>query len=209
MKFNYCLPDLEGVTDENVFIDSAHLTIHSPLPGAKIYYTTNGSVPNLDSKVLNRPLLIKTPSKIRFAAITPNGNKSELYEVHYKEGQWKMALENLPKLQPGLQGELYNGSFKNTKAITGDIIRKISLKNVELADTIKLSAFAALINGFINVPETGIYSFFLTCDDGGVLKIDNDIVVDNDGNHSAVERSGQIALKKGLHKINVDFIEAG
>jgi hexosaminidase len=34
-------------------------------------------------------------------------------------------------------------------------------------------------------------------------------VVDNDGLHSAIEKNGQIALKKGLHSIALDFIEGG
>lgn len=32
-------------------------------------------------------------------------------------------------------------------------------------------------------------------------------VVDNDGLHSAIEKSGQVALKKGLHPFVLDFIE--
>ena len=34
-------------------------------------------------------------------------------------------------------------------------------------------------------------------------------VVDNDGLHSAIERSGEVALEKGLHRFSLDFIEGG
>jgi hexosaminidase len=33
--------------------------------------------------------------------------------------------------------------------------------------------------------------------------------VDNDGLHSAQERSGQITLQKGLYPFSLDFIEGG
>jgi len=62
---------------------------------------------------------------------------------------------------------------------------------------------------YINVPQTGIYSFYLTCDDGGVLTIANKVTVDNDGLHSAIQKSGQIALEKGKHPLKLDFIEGG
>ena len=35
------------------------------------------------------------------------------------------------------------------------------------------------------------------------------LVVDNDGQHAPVMKSGQIALEAGYHPIDVDFIEAG
>ncbi len=43
----------------------------------------------------------------------------------------------------------------------------------------------------------------------GVLYIDNELVIDNDGRHSAVLKSGQSAMKKGLHPFKLDFIEGG
>ena len=74
---------------------------------------------------------------------------------------------------------------------------------------INAPSFALIYQGYIRVPETGIYSFYLTCDDGGILKINNELVVDNDGLHSALEKSGQAALGKGLHPIVLKFIEGG
>jgi hexosaminidase len=46
----------------------------------------------------------------------------------------------------------------------------------------------------IRIPEKGIYNFYFTCDDGGVLKIAEQIVSDNDGQHAPVMKSGQIAF---------------
>ena len=80
---------------------------------------------------------------------------------------------------------------------------------IAVPSTIKAPSFGISYKGYIDVPTDGIYSFYLTCDDGGVLRIGNSITVNNDGNHSAQERSGQIALKMGAHPFNLDFIEGG
>ena len=80
---------------------------------------------------------------------------------------------------------------------------------IEVPPTVKAPSFGIAYKGYIDVPADGIYSFYLTADDGAVLKIGPTTVVDNDGNHSAQERSGQIALKMGLHPFALDFIEGG
>ncbi len=51
--------------------------------------------------------------------------------------------------------------------------------------------------------------FYLTSDDGGALRIAGREVVNNDGNHSAIEKTGQVALGKGLQPVALDFIEGG
>jgi len=82
-------------------------------------------------------------------------------------------------------------------------------KTITVPSFAEAPSFGLKYRGYIDVPQDGIYSFYLTCDDGGTLKIANREVVDNDGQHSAIEKNGQIALKKGLHNIALDFIEGG
>ena len=61
--------------------------------------------------------------------------------------------------------------------------------------------------GFIDVPEDGLYRFFVDSDDGSTLKVQGTMVVDNDELHSAAEKSGAIALAKGMHPIELDMFE--
>ena len=56
-------------------------------------------------------------------------------------------------------------------------------------------------------PEDGIYTFNLLSDDGSTLKINGELVVDNDGPHSPREVTGQKALAKGLHPIEVKYFD--
>ena len=52
-----------------------------------------------------------------------------------------------------------------------------------------------------------LYNFYTFSDDGSVLYIDDEVVVDNDGSHSLKRENGRIALDKGLHKIKVAYFE--
>lgn len=64
----------------------------------------------------------------------------------------------------------------------------------------------------IEIPTTGIYTFYTTSDDGSKLYIDGftnaNVVVNNDGLHAPTEKSGSKQLIKGLHTIYVTFFES-
>ncbi|MFC1564687.1 PA14 domain-containing protein, partial [candidate division KSB1 bacterium] len=67
--------------------------------------------------------------------------------------------------------------------------------------------FSFLYEGFINIPKTGVYTFFTDSDDGSRLYIASRLIVDNDGLHGMNEESGAIALEMGFHPIKVTFFE--
>ena len=50
-------------------------------------------------------------------------------------------------------------------------------------------------------------SFYTYSDDGSKLLIDNQLVVDNDGGHSARRAEGKVALEPGFHEIEVRYFE--
>jgi hexosaminidase len=78
-----------------------------------------------------------------------------------------------------------------------------------VAPTVNAPSFGLQYTGYIEVPETGIYSFFLLADDGAILSIGDKLVINNDGQHGPIEKSGQVALQKGVHPFALHFIEAG
>ena len=76
-----------------------------------------------------------------------------------------------------------------------------------LSEAMQEDHFAFIFEGLIDVPEEGIYTFRTTSDDGSVLYIDNQQVVNNDGGHAAVAATGLIPLKKGLHTFKLLYFE--
>jgi hypothetical protein len=64
--------------------------------------------------------------------------------------------------------------------------------------------------GTITLPADGEYVFQTASDDGSMLYIDGQLVVDNDGAHgTAAVASDPVALAAGAHAITVTFFEAG
>ena len=67
--------------------------------------------------------------------------------------------------------------------------------------------FGFKFEGYVDVQTAGVYNFFTTSDDGSDLFINGIRVVNNDGLHGAIERSGNITLPIGKHAIIVRFFE--
>lgn len=209
LKINYRLPDLPNLLNEYVFTDEGRLSIKSPLSSLIIRYTTNGTLPTVKSVVLPYPLIIKKTQLIRVAAFTPSGTRGDVYNLNYTQQRMLGAVKIAPP-KPGLACTYYKAFFKETALMKdAKVDSTFIIDKIEVPATVKAPSFGITYKGFINVPADGIYSFYLTCDDGGVLKIGPAVTVNNDGNHSAQERSGQIALKMGAHPFHLDFIEGG
>lgn len=73
---------------------------------------------------------------------------------------------------------------------------------------------AVLFEGWVRVPTTGFYTFFVESDDGSRLVIGDQVggdrvVVSNDGLHGMVEKSGVIGLAAGAHPVRIEFFERG
>lgn len=134
---------------------------------------------------------------------------SAVANTYAKVYDWKKAV-NVLKPIPGINYKYYEPSGKIDMSslkkdfVTAGITDKISLSKKNRADK-----FAFEFNGYLKIDKEGIYAFFTDSDDGSMLYIDDEEVVNNDGDHGNVEKSGTVALKKGFHKIKVLYFDSG
>jgi hypothetical protein len=80
---------------------------------------------------------------------------------------------------------------------------------VEFATSGRTDSVAAWFTGYIDVPENGIYTFYLISDDASDLYIGSEKVIENYGEHwiSMIEQAGQIGLKAGKHSLSIGYTE--
>ncbi|HCO68517.1 MAG TPA: hypothetical protein DIT04_12275 [Dysgonomonas sp.] len=143
---------------------------------------------------------------MKMALFSPAGVRGEIYNLNFKPTEMKKPV-NPEKTEAGLSCDFYKKYLMNTKGMEGKPDETFVAANIKAPK--EAPSFGLRFNGYIDVPETGVYSFFFTCDDGGVLYIGSETIVDNDGQHSPILKSGQAALEKGMHPFQLDFIEAG
>ncbi|MBF0196983.1 MAG: hypothetical protein HQL32_04705 [Planctomycetes bacterium] len=69
----------------------------------------------------------------------------------------------------------------------------------------KNANYGLQFEGGLDIQREGIYFFKLCSDDGSQLFIDGELIVDNDGLHSALEKSGSVFLSPGVHSVIVNY----
>jgi hypothetical protein len=67
--------------------------------------------------------------------------------------------------------------------------------------------FAIDFRGEFEVARSGVYEFNLLCDDGAILWIDGQELIDNDGLHEPTSRRGNVRLTAGKHRIRVHYLQ--
>lgn len=205
--WNYRLGDVEGICDRNVFLDRTHVALRVP-DDAVLYYTLDGSVPDTTSVRYEGPIAIANDCTLRMRCYNAQGIAGELSEASFRRTEWLPAAANCGPLAEGLLVRWFD--------FGGDCcadIGKAPLKGNFLGETICIPEdvvgnIGLLFDGYIEVPADGIYSFYTYSDDGSTLEIDSRTVVDNDGLHPRRERSGQAALRRGLHKFSLRYFDS-
>jgi len=113
------------------------------------------------------------------------------------------ALYTLPGAANGLVGYYYsNPNWNGTPAL---IQRDLFI----LPNNPLREPFSILWTGKIAAPRTGHYRFGTRSDDGSLVYVDGQLVVDNGGEHGSEYREGSIQLTEGFHGIEVRYFQMG
>jgi hypothetical protein len=63
-----------------------------------------------------------------------------------------------------------------------------------------------LVEGYLEVPETGAYTCYLTCGGSAVLRVHRAILIDADAGHVAGhEVAGTVRLQRGKHAFSLSY----
>jgi hypothetical protein len=73
--------------------------------------------------------------------------------------------------------------------------------------TKRIEWFAIDYMGRFWIDDPGIYTFSLLSDDGSKLYIDDEVVIDNDGVHRPQEKTGDVELAGGIHRMRVSYFQ--
>jgi len=213
LGINFRWPGLEGFNKNNAFIKEATVQIKSKQKNMEIRYTTDGSEPTQSSLLYTEPLKIIETTSLKIREYTANGLGSPVYESHYvKEKPRDPVAVNTEK--NGLHFEFYELAEEIYSTTELQKLEPTKIGEVEkfvfpYEEENLPEQFGLIYTGYVTVPDEDVYSFSVFSNDGSRLSVADKLVVDNDGLHGAYEKEGEIALKKGLHKIELLYFQAG
>ncbi len=191
-----------------VLVDSTLINMGKSPNGMTIYYTTDGTRPNKQSKKYEKPFYVTDNGMLK--AIMYRGDVSSEVMTTKIEKQNYMSALNI-EAQSGQINRCV--VLKKCKDVENAHLPQnpqwTLVKTIDMGEYANHSSFALFFDGYFKAEKDGVYTFSTRSDDGSLLYINNKLVVDNGKNHSVKNESGAIALAKGWHHLKIAFYEAG
>ncbi len=180
--------------DYRIFIDKAEPQLTSSNMNFEIRYTIDGTMPTVESPLSSGKVLI-TETTLLTARCFRNGKPVSDSVCALFTKVKPLPPVKTEKLIPGINFRYYEGDWDSLPDFSKLIPVKTGIAgNFNLSEKIKGDYYGFEFEGFIQIPEDGIYEFMTDSDDGSQLFIDGNLVADNDGLHGMELVKGAIAL---------------
>ncbi len=206
---SYRIPEPAGLVNR-VLAPGEKATLDlTPIPGARVFYTIDGSAPDEKSTPYTKPLQIDVPEKgcvdVKAVVVMGSGRKSSVYSATLLCRDWLMSVEPGGKTA-GVNYSLYvpsNAYANDTVPVKGET-RSIGLqqfaKQVDPKQT-----YGVTFDGYFNAPSDAIYEFQIESTSDVSLAIGGAKLIDEAGTKERATRSAVVPLKAGWHKISLHY----
>ena len=214
---NYRWPKLEGFNKRTQFMGSTEVAFTTQQIVVEIRYTTDGSVPNINSTLYKSPFTISESTTVKLIQISPKMKISPVYTANYIKVEPRESI-NITGNKSGLKYQYFEleKDLRSSKELNGMIpVSEGTTANISyLFPNEKLTEkltkkFGLIYKGFIEVPTEAIYYFGVSSYDGSRLSVSNQLIINDDKRHSAYEKTEGIALKPGFHEIKLEYFQKG
>lgn len=93
MDVNYRVPDLEGFYKTNAFISEGKVELSCMDPNVKVHYTTDGTMPTLDSPEYTGAITVTETTDFKFRTFRANGKPSDVFTTRYVKSDYAPAVQ--------------------------------------------------------------------------------------------------------------------
>ena len=206
--FNYAKSPKVDFSDI-LFLENRTITLSSTEPGATIFYTLDGSEPTENSTPFKSPIVVTKTSVLKTKSFVKGIAPSYPETVRFRKIDMLEPVD-VSDLKPGVnylykEGDMMNtGYMKNLPVLESGVLETFNVNSIK-----DERQFGYNFSGYLEVPETGVYTFALEANDGAVLWINDKLIIDNDCGHRTQKLDTKIGLKKGWHPIKVDYFQQG
>ncbi|WKL49236.1 alkaline phosphatase family protein [Flavobacterium pectinovorum] len=188
-----------------LFTSQAEVVIENPDKEGEIRYTIDGSMPSGKSLLYKSSFKTDKNTVVK-SAIFKNGSIASLVSEAF--------FRIIPAgFQPPVSYEIFYLSNLNSIPFLDNLIPNekgncFEISSEEINQKIKDNT-AVRFKTTIMIEKEGVYKFYTRSDDGSILKVNNEVVANNDGDHGIIEKSGEIKLKSGVYPLEVLWFNGG
>jgi hexosaminidase len=209
----YRIPEPNGLKDFHTATDDrAVVELSTVIPGSQIYYTLDGSPPTDETSLYQLPFQVPLQADqkaiLNLIVVTPAGRRSVVYGATFLLQSYRDAVPYIAD-QRGLMFTVFDGKFTTTQSIEqGTQAATGNTSSFDLQQFGRVLNYGVRFDGYLKVQSDAFYQFALESDDGSVLQIDDEVVIDNDGNHASRIVTGHIPLRQGFHRLKLKYYQS-
>ena len=202
----------DATADPSILSDSSGVVkLACEDKNAQIFYTLDGTLPSPETagKYYESTVVTKL-TNLYMQAFSPDKTSSQIIFAQIGKDIFQEAQQVSDNLKQGLISEYYEGEINTTDNIKNEQLVETGVASqFSIEKTRRDTNFAFVFKGYINIPKDGFYTFYIESNDGSVLVLNNDKIIDNDGSHGISEETASISLKAGMHKIEAKYFQLG
>lgn len=192
-----------------IFKDEMEVSLSANGNDMNIRYTLDDSEPITDSPLYQEKIIITETTTVS-ARIFSDGKpvsattKTKFIKVNLPQDQDFVTLEQ------GLKYEYYEGEWERLPDFNSLIPIKSGItSHFGISPKLRDENYGFVFSGYLSIPKTGNYTISTISNDGSKLYLNDNLLIDNDGEHGMKEVESMIPLQKGLHPIKVTYFQTG
>lgn len=172
-------------------------------------YTTDGSEPTAESPKCQTKLDLTGGCQLKIKSLTKKYNTHPTATYIFRQENYLQGLQSVKNLKQGLRYKYYEGAWDSLPDFSKlTPLRKGTTETVTLPLTVKKDSFALQFEGYLHITEKAMYYFWITSDDGSELYLNNQLILENNGLHSAdIPKVAILPLGPGYYPISIKYFE--
>ena len=203
-------PKIEVVYDPASM--KANVEMAAVTPGAVTRFTVDGNDPGPNSPLYEAPFQPSGDATVKAKAFRNGMISSDVAVVEVKTHTMMPALSLFQQPSPALTAQVTRSAgdkYTVATAEKGTVLKTYDASEIQLDPSCETGPCGMVWRGYVKIPQTQGYQFWLESDDGSMLYLDGDLIVNNDGDHGMIEKSGTAFLAEGWHNIRIVYYNNG
>jgi predicted alpha/beta superfamily hydrolase len=181
-----------------------------------VRYTLDGTEPTRESTLYSKPITISQPVILKAKSFRDNLGESNVSIAEFKNEPALSTETNTSDLKPGLNYQYYEATwFRLPDSIDLTPVKKGVTNKFDISLRKRDEGFLLQFEGYINITEKGLYSFYLLSTAKSKLFIGDSIIINNpcskainDPQYTVEEYSYELYLDTGYYPIKVLYTNA-